>query len=132
MKKTKKAKHNHFRSFFSQIPIGLVLFFMVLASFLSFATYRKYGEYKTISGQIKNLEQKIEDTRQEASSLSREVSYMESVGYAESEARSKLHYKKSDEKVVILTYSDMTNSREEGSVDHSLPNWKLWKVYFFN
>ncbi len=89
---------------------------------------------RTIGSEISKLEAEADKMRADNLSLKDRIAYYFSDGFQEREAKEKLDYRKSDEKVVVVrpgregiaTNIPLASSSESGYNGGNLPNYEKW------
>lgn len=111
------------------------LLVLILLALFSLSLFREIMRKVEIQKEIKNLEQKVTNLQNRNAELSALIEYFKTDEYIETEARTKLGYKKPGETVVVVaTNTDNINNTAKDTSAESLPktNWQLWVDYFFN
>ncbi len=120
------------RLFRSNLFFLLVLILLALFSLSLFLEIMRKVE---IQKEIENLEQKVTNLQNRNAELSALIEYFKTDEHIETEARTKLGYKKPGETVVVVaTNTDNINNTAKNTSAENLPktNWQLWVDYFFN
>lgn len=111
------------------------LLVLILLALFSISLFQEIMRKVEIQKEIKDLEQKVSNLENRNTELSSLIEYFKTDEYIETEARTKLGYKKPGETVVVVaSNTDNINStaKETNAENLTKNNWQLWIDYFFN
>ncbi len=91
---------------------------------------------ETVGQEVKNLDNKIAEAKQNLSELQNLGDYFKSAAYLEREARLKLNFKKPGESVIFVYKNQHAQNpaKPDDATKSSLilPNWQKWLNYLLN
>ncbi len=118
-------KNNFFESPYFVFCLVIILVLVIVALGREGYRYFKVGE------EINNLEQDIEDLKENNKELIENREYFQSQEFLEDEARKKLNMVKEGETVVMITNAnDIIQNENNNSQIKKISNLKLWIEYF--
>jgi len=111
----------------------LVVSFLIIVIGLYFLVNvgkRVYDLYRT-SDRLTSVRIKLDEARAKNEELKKEIAYREGDFFVEKEAREKLNYARTNEKIAVITGLEGPESSTEGKTETSTPNWEKWYQLFF-
>ncbi len=106
------------------------LVLLALAIIFGINLFRSVLETRTNLSRLNRLQKEVKELGSAVESLGKETEYKKSAEYLEQEARDKLGFVKSGERVVILpqenTVADQSGVGEPSKKPDRTPNWKKW------
>jgi len=118
-----------------------LIFFVILAGFISWSIFKQTLKKREIQKEISKLQKEANKISQENELIKEKITYFKSQEYQEKEAKEKLNLKKPDENVVIVKPNIIKKELEEESEEMenvisekivSENNFKKWLNYFFH
>jgi cell division protein FtsB len=120
------------------IPKILVIASLVLIFWIVNATIKEMNRGKRIQEEIALLNEEAQTTQKENTRLRENIQYLQTDAFSEQEARNKLNYQSSNEKVVVIKPSVVSEDKQEQeaqpvalAVRDSVPNYEKWWHQFF-
>ncbi len=89
---------------------------LAIVGFFGISIIKLSSPLMLVGKELKNINQKIDETQKSSLELERLGSYLQSDAYMERQARIQLNYKKPDEKVVYIYRSQNANAQNSDNV----------------
>lgn len=109
---------------------------MIIIGFFLLLIVKIKPSLETVGQEVKNLDNKIAEAKQNLSELQNLGDYFKSAAYLEREARLKLNFKKPGESVIFVYKNQHAQNpaKPDDATKSSLilPNWQKWLNYLLN
>ncbi len=103
----------------SLIFLGGSIIVVGIATFLGFSGVKEYKRVSAIDREIASMKAEVERLERHNADLEDRISYFSSDAYRERVAKERLGYRRSDEKVVLVTQNNDATSLSDGASKES-------------